>query len=94
MTARLQKGATDYHQFTTKRTSVKKRKELGVGNIWLNRVQCDTCKDILTSNNRHDYKTCSCGQVGVDGGSWYLRRIGSGGFTEMSEQYTYQDKQD
>ncbi len=71
---------------------VKKRRALDVGDIWVNRVQCDTCKDIITSVNRHNYVTCSCGGIAVDGGSWYLRRIGDGGYTEMSEQYTYLPK--
>lgn len=39
-----------------------------VGHMVLNRVQCIRCGDILTSYYNHDFKTCSCGTVSVDGG--------------------------
>lgn len=39
-----------------------------------NAVQCLKCKDIIESKYRHDYVTCSCGNVSVDGGTDYLRR--------------------
>ena len=39
-----------------------------------NSVQCLKCADIIESKNRHDYVTCSCGNVSVDGGTDYLRR--------------------
>lgn len=35
---------------------------------------CPNCKDHLVSKNIHDYKSCSCGQSFVDGGSDYMRR--------------------
>lgn len=44
--------------------------------IFVNRIQCKHCKDILTSVTRNDFKMCSCGKVGVDGGEDYLRRLG------------------
>ncbi len=67
---------TDYHDFTTKDMPQEARRKLDVGNIWLNRIQCKKCKDIITSNNRHDMKYCKCGAVFVDGGSWYGRAGG------------------
>ena len=39
-----------------------------------NSVQCLKCADIIESKDRHDYVTCSCGNVSVDGGKDYLRR--------------------
>ena len=36
----------------------------------MNRIRCRKCKDLLHSEHRHDYKTCSCGAVSVDGGVW------------------------
>ena len=42
--------------------------------IILNRVQCKSCGDVLTSYNRHDYKTCGCeNETMVDGGTDYQR---------------------
>jgi hypothetical protein len=31
-------------------------------------VQCKKCKDTIESTYRHDFKYCSCGAVGIDGG--------------------------
>jgi len=42
--------------------------------IILNRVQCKNCGDVLTSYNRHDYKTCGCENATmIDGGTAYQR---------------------
>ena len=42
--------------------------------IICNSVQCKNCGDIIESTSRHDFRTCSCGKVSVDGGHDYLRR--------------------
>lgn len=39
-----------------------------------NAVKCKHCGDIIESTYRHDFVTCSCGRVSVDGGHDYLRR--------------------
>ena len=73
--------------------SVKARRKLDVGDIWMNRIQCLKCKDIITSNNRHDFKYCKCGAVFVDGGSWYGRAGGQiADIKMMYEHYTFVDK--
>ena len=42
--------------------------------IILNRIQCKGCGDVLTSYNRHDYKTCGCeNETMIDGGTDYQR---------------------
>ena len=42
--------------------------------IILNRVQCKSCGEVLTSHHRHDYKTCGCeNETMVDGGTDYQR---------------------
>jgi len=42
--------------------------------IILNRVQCKSCGEVLTSYHRHDYKTCGCwNETMVDGGTNYQR---------------------
>ena len=42
--------------------------------IICNKAQCLICGDIIESKTRHDYVTCSCGNISVDGGLDYCRR--------------------
>lgn len=44
----------------------------------MNKVKCLLCKDIIESTYTHDYVECKCGNIAVDGGSDYARRIGQG----------------
>ena len=46
--------------------------------ILSNQVECLICGDKPYSANRHDYKSCKCGNVAVDGGMDYFRRTGDG----------------
>jgi hypothetical protein len=39
--------------------------------IKTNKIQCNFCKDIIESVHRHDFKSCFCGRVSVDGGKDY-----------------------
>jgi hypothetical protein len=41
-----------------------------------NEAQCAKCKAIVFSAHRHDYKSCECGAIAVDGGMAYLKRVG------------------
>jgi hypothetical protein len=41
-----------------------------------NAVSCNCCGDFIVSKHRHDFVTCTCGAVSVDGGQAYLRRVG------------------
>ena len=41
-----------------------------------NAVTCLACGDFIVSKHRHDFVTCTCGAVSVDGGQEYLRRVG------------------
>ena len=41
--------------------------------IKTNKIQCNFCKDIIESVHRHDFKSCFCGRVSVDGGKDYMR---------------------
>lgn len=45
-----------------------------------NAARCLDCEELLYSQTRHDFKTCKCGNLLVDGGSAYIRR----GFKDMS----------
>lgn len=45
--------------------------------IVLNRARCRLCDEVIVSTHRHDYVTCECGAISVDGGRAYLRRAWS-----------------
>lgn len=49
-----------------------------------NEVKCDHCKYIIESTDIHDFKTCSCGMVSIDGGYDYLKRV-------VKDNTTYED---
>lgn len=42
-----------------------------------NAVTCLSCGDYIFSMHRHDFVTCTCGSISVDGGQEYLRRVGA-----------------
>ena len=52
------------------------RRKFNTGDILENAARCKKCGDYVRSNHRHDFRSCSCGAVSVDGGSWYARRLG------------------
>lgn len=53
--------------------------------ILLNKARCDNCGDVIESRFTHDYVSCSCGRLAVDGGKDYLRRnFSSGEYTDLS----------
>lgn len=39
-----------------------------------NVIRCNCCGDEIESTYRHNFVTCRCGKVSVDGGHDYLRR--------------------
>lgn len=41
-----------------------------------NAIQCRKCGDVIESKFIHDFKYCSCGSMGVDGGLEYARMQG------------------
>lgn len=45
-----------------------------------NQARCLVCGDVIESKHRHDYVSCRCGAIAVDGGADYERRIGYVGF--------------
>lgn len=55
-----------------------------------NAAKCLRCGDVIESKHVHDFVTCSCGCISVDGGKEYLRRVldqgvGSDDYIELSE---------
>lgn len=57
------------------------RRKYYIGDVFLNQAKCLLCGDVITSQNRHDFVSCSCGKLSVDGGSWYSKRL----FSKMEE---------
>lgn len=42
--------------------------------FWMrNRAKCKLCESIIESFHRHDYVSCECGEISVDGGRDYFR---------------------
>ena len=39
-----------------------------------NRAQCLNCEDVIESTYTHDFVSCKCGAIFVDGGPSYMRR--------------------
>lgn len=42
--------------------------------ILTNCLKCKLCGKVIHSKYTHDYKTCDCGFISVDGGTDYLKR--------------------
>ena len=40
-----------------------------------NKAKCLKCGETLESETVHDFRICSCGNLCVDGGKEYIRRI-------------------
>jgi len=38
-----------------------------------NRARCKKCGDVIESKYRHDFVSCKCGAIFVDGGNAYFR---------------------
>ena len=55
-----------------------------------NAAQCVKCGDIIESNHRHDFVSCSCHAIFVDGGMDYIR-IG-GNVEDIILMTEYQEK--
>lgn len=60
-----------------------------------NAVRCQKCGDILESKHTHDFVTCQCGNVSVDGGHSYLKRSFKeyGAWDELSEVVSEEEKE-
>lgn len=51
-----------------------------------NRVRCRKCGTSLESKSDHDFQTCSCGAISIDGGLECPRRLGElADIEELSE---------
>lgn len=55
-----------------------------------NSLKCLLCNDIIESKHRHDFVSCSCGNVFVDGGKDYFRR-GYKDFSKVEDLSIYDE---
>jgi len=39
-----------------------------------NKAKCLICGDVIESKHRHDFVTCTCGNLAIDGGKDYCKR--------------------
>lgn len=39
-----------------------------------NMAQCLLCGDVIESKYRHDYRSCKCLNLSIDGGHFYIKR--------------------
>ena len=53
--------------------------------VHTNEAKCLLCNDVIESTNRHDFRSCRCGNLAVDGGHSYLRRAIREGWDTMQE---------
>ena len=51
-------------------------------------IQCKKCSETIQSKHVHDFKFCSCGTVGIDGGISAGNRI-LGHLSDMENRSTY-----
>lgn len=65
----------NYWELCDINSSIEERNKLNIGDIFANKAKCLKCGEIIRSKHRHDYVTCKCGNLSVDGGSWYARRV-------------------
>lgn len=57
--------------------------------ILRNAVKCLKCNAEIESKHVHDFVSCPCGNISVDGGKEYLRRVGNidlGSYEDLSEE--------
>ncbi len=89
----MQGQTTDYLDFTFQNMKAKDRIRLDVGDIYENKIQCKNCGWIIRSKNRHHFVTCKCGEVSVDGGSWYHKiSINGKGYISHLSYFKYKHK--
>lgn len=55
-----------------------------------NAARCKKCGDVIESKHVHDFVTCKCGAISVDGGNCYLKRSAMD-FNDIEELSEYAD---
>lgn len=69
--------------------SIEERRAFDIGPWKFNRAKCLLCSHVVRSVHRHDCAMCPCGNLTVDGGSWYLKRAAKDltAFKDLSKRY-------
>ncbi len=65
----------DVLNFVTKSSTKEQRDKFNIGDIFINAAVCHDCNTYIRSKNKHHFKKCKCGKLGVDGGSHYIKRF-------------------
>lgn len=63
-----------YQEYCPIDCTVEHRRKYYVGDVFENKAKCLSCGDVIMSKHVHDFVWCSCGKLGVDGGSHYAKR--------------------
>ena len=45
--------------------------------ILVNKIRCKRCGDAIESKDQHQFISCKCGAVAIDGGHYHLSRTGN-----------------
>lgn len=61
--------------------------------ITRNAAMCQLCLDIIESRHTHDYVSCKCGEISLDGGRSYLRRRAKD-FNNLTDLSEYDEEDD
>lgn len=59
-----------------------------------NVIMCNHCNDIIESKYTHDFKTCKCGTVSVDGGLAYAKRCFKNSTNDFTDLSVWKDIKD
>lgn len=55
-----------------------------------NSAKCLKCGEVLVSKHRHDWVSCSCGSIFIDGGLEYIRC--GGDFSLFEDRCEYEEE--
>lgn len=84
----VSKSSEDYRnnwdKIFGKKELQQEEKPLSKPIVLSNKIQCNRCGDIIESKHVHDFVMCSCGSCATDGGTSYMRSIGTD-FIDLSE---------
>lgn len=64
-----------------------------VGKLIRNSAECHECGECLESKSVHDFRSCICGNLSVDGGKEYVRRLYATHNWKETSAYEYPDEQ-
>jgi ribosomal protein L32 len=66
-------------QIQPSRTTKSRRRmpKTAVRSTLVNAAVCRKCGDRIESKHRHDFVTCKCGAISLDGGNDYVRGVGN-----------------